>query len=118
MGLLADECAPEYEQAYQEVVATWDKSVGTSEQRFWLVQEALETICERLCPECVTEPVFDAGPEVFPLFHFAPGSPTESRFACDRHAMACHPRARRRRLGIVIWFSALNISGNRTGGMA
>jgi len=70
MGLLGDECAPEYEQAYQEVVATWDKSVGTSEQRFWLVQEALETICERLCPERVTEPVFDAGPEVFPLFHF------------------------------------------------
>ena len=70
MGLLADECTPEYEQAYQEVIATWDKSTGTSEQRFWRMQETLEMICKRLCPELIGEPLFDAGPEVFPLFHF------------------------------------------------
>jgi hypothetical protein len=70
MGLLGDECAPEYERAYEEVVATWDKSAGTSEQWFWLVQEALEAICKRLCPERIAEPLFDAGAEVFPLFHF------------------------------------------------
>jgi hypothetical protein len=70
MGLLADECAPEYERAYEEVSAAWDKSAGTSEQRFWLVQETLEAICKRLCPERIGEPLFDAGPEVFPLFHF------------------------------------------------
>jgi len=70
MGLLADECAPEYERAYQEVSAAWHKSVGTSEQRFWLVQETLVAICKRLCPELIGKPLFDAGPEVFPLFHF------------------------------------------------
>ena len=72
MGLLEDECAPEYERAFQEVCATWDKSVGTVEQRFWLVQETLEAICKRLCPERIAEPLFDSGPEVFPLFHFGP----------------------------------------------
>ena len=72
MGLLDDECAAEYEQAYQEISAVWDKSEGTPEQRFWLVQEALEAICKRLCPERIASPLFDSGPEAFPLFHFGP----------------------------------------------
>ena len=72
MGLLEDECAPEYEQAYQQVSAAWDKSAGTAEQRFWLIQETLEAICKRLCPERIAEPLFDVGPEAFPLFHFGP----------------------------------------------
>jgi Cupin-like domain len=72
MGLLGDECTPEYERAYLELSAAWDKSSGTAEQRFWLMQEALEAICKRLCPERVAPPLFDPGPEVFPLFHFGP----------------------------------------------
>jgi hypothetical protein len=72
MGLLEDDCAPEYERAFQEVSAAWDKSVGSAEQRFWLVQEVLEALCQRLCPERIAEPLFDSSPEVFPLFHFGP----------------------------------------------
>jgi Cupin-like domain len=72
MGLLDDDCAPEYEQALQEVVAVWDKSTGTVEERFWLMQETFEALCKRLCPELVAAPLFDSGAEAFPLFHFGP----------------------------------------------
>jgi hypothetical protein len=72
MGLLEDDCSAEYEQAYEEVSAVWDKSAGTVEERFWLVQESLEAICKRLCPERIADPLFDSGPEAFPLFHFGP----------------------------------------------
>ena len=72
MGLLEEDCAPEYEQAYREVVDAWDKAEGTVEQRFWRVQEVLESICSRVCPERVAAPLFDGGPEAFPLFHFGP----------------------------------------------
>ena len=72
MGLLGDECTAEYEQAYLEITQAWDKSEGTAEQRFWRMQEAFEAICKRLCPERVGAPLFDGGPEVFPLFHFGP----------------------------------------------
>jgi len=75
MGLLEDDCAAEYDQAYQEVTAVWDTSNGTDEQRFWLVQEALEAVCKRLCPERIANPLFDGGQEAFPLFYFGPTKP-------------------------------------------
>jgi len=73
MGLLDDDdCSAEYEQACQEISALWDRSQGSVEDRFWLVQEALEANCRRLCPERVGRPLFDGSPEAFPLFHFGP----------------------------------------------
>jgi hypothetical protein len=72
MGLLEDDCAAEYEQAYEEVSAAWNNSEGTTEERFWVMQATLEAICKRLCPERISAPLFDSGPEAFPLFHFGP----------------------------------------------
>ncbi len=72
MGLLEDDCAPEYERAYQEICALWDRSAGTDEERFWRVQEALESICMRLCPERLADPLFDVSAEAFPLMFFGP----------------------------------------------
>jgi hypothetical protein len=65
-------CAPEYERAYQEICAIWDKSAGTDEERFWRVQEALEAICRKLCPERLADPLFDGSAEAFPLMFFGP----------------------------------------------
>ena len=72
MGLLKEDCTAEYEQAYEEVCAAWDHAQGTVEERFWRVQETLEAICRRLCPERVAGPLFDGAAEAFPLMHFGP----------------------------------------------
>ncbi len=72
MGLLGDDCAPDYERAFQEICAIWDQSAGTDEERFWRVQDALEAICQRLCPERLADPLFDGSAEAFPLQFFGP----------------------------------------------
>ncbi len=72
MGLLEEDCTPEYAKAYEEVSAAWDNAQGTVEQRFWRVQETLEGICKRLCPERIVGPLIDGSPEAFPLMHFGP----------------------------------------------